>query len=422
MYARELRGAMREKAIVVNSFLIPALLYPFLLWAAFTGVLFVTGQTAGFVSRVVVKEWPQGHPKLQVNLQRNDQIELLNREDPPTRLEQEIRQGRLDAVVEFLPATVAGAGADDNFRARITYDQSRERSAEAQKRLTDEIGAYRADWLKRESRRRNIDPANWQGFTLTSRNMASQKQMGRFILGLTAPVLFMVMVAVGCFYPAIDATAGERERNTWETLMSTAATRLSIITGKYLYVASLGGIAGLLNLLAVMLTIGPLFGPLLARGGGTIEATIPLTALPVAGLAAVLLAGFIAAGMMIFAAFARTFKEGQAMISPFYLLVVLPAVFLQTPGLKFSMTLALVPVVNLTLVVREAIGGVFHWAQIGVTLAVSVLLIAVCLQLAAFILQFEDVVMGSYSGSFARFLRERVLRRGRAGADGVQAT
>jgi sodium transport system permease protein len=120
--------------------------------------------------------------------------------------------------------------------------------------------------------------------------------------------------------------------------------------------------------------------------------------------------------------FARTFKEGQAMISPFYLLVVLPAVFLQTPGLKFSFPLALVPVVNLTLVVREAIGGVFHWPQIGVTLAVSMLLIAACLRLAAFILQFEDVVMGSYSGSFARFFRERVLRRGRAGVDGAQAT
>lgn len=419
VYSRELRGAMRERAIVLNTILIPVLLYPFLLWAAFTGILFVTGQTEGFISRVVIADWPKAHPKLQVNVQRNKQIELLELTDPPAVLEQKIKQGHLDAAVEFLPAAPAGSAFTDNFKVQITYDQSRERSVEAHKRLAEEVDIYRADWLKRTARRRGIDAAAWQGFTLTSRNVASQKQMGTFVLGLTAPILFMVMVAVGCFYPAVDATAGERERNTWETLMSTAASRLNIVTGKYLYVASMGGLAGLLNLTAVMLTIKPLFAPLLAQTGRALEASIPLAALPVAGIAALLLAGFVAAGMMIFASFARTFKEGQAMITPFYLLILLPVVFLQTPGLTFSLPLAFVPVVNLTLVVREAIAGTFHWAQIAVTLAISLAFIAVCLRLATFIVQFEDVMMGSYSGSFIRFCRERVLRRaGPAGDKG----
>ncbi len=411
VYARELRGALRERAIVVNSILIPVLLYPFLLWAAFTGILFVTGQTEGFTSRVVVTGWPKAHPKLQVNLQRNEQLDLLEPEDPPAVREQKLRRGQLDAVIEFLPAEGVGAKLTNNFRARITFNQSKERSAEARKRLMDELNTYRADWLKREARRRGIDPVTWQGFTLTSRNVASEKQMGTFILGLTAPVLFLVMVAVGCFYPAVDATAGERERNTWETLMSTAASRLNIVTGKYLYVATMGGIAGLLNLAAIMLTIKPLFAPLLAQAGRTIDAVISPAAMVTAGLAAVLLAGFIAAAMMIFAAFARTFKEGQAMITPFYLLILLPVVFLQAPGLRFSLPLAFVPVVNLVLVVREAIGGSFHWPQIAATMAVSLALIALCLRVASFILQFEDVLTGSYRGSFTRFLRERALGR-----------
>ena len=409
MYSRELRGAMREKVIVINGILMPLLLYPFLLWAAFTGILFVTGQTEGFISRVVVLNWPRAHPKLQVNLQRNEHLELLELEEPPAALEQKLRHGQLDAVAEFLPAEGAGARLTNNFGVRITFDQSKERSAEARQRLVDEVNAYRADWLKREARRRGIDASAWQAFSLTTRNVASEKQMGTFILGLTAPVLFLVMVAVGCFYPAVDSTAGERERNTWETLMSTAASRLNIVTGKYLYVATMGGIAGLLNLAAVMLTIKPLFAPLLAQTGRSIEATISPAAMLMAGLAAVLLAGFIAAAMMLFASFARTFKEGQAMITPFYLLILLPVVFLQAPGLKFSLPLAFVPVVNLVLVVREALAGIFQWAQIAVTLAVSVALITVCLRLAAFVLQFEDVLMGSYSGSFPKFIKERLL-------------
>ena len=95
------------------------------------------------------------------------------------------------------------------------------------------------------------------------------------------------------------------------------------------------------------------------------------------------------------------------------LLILLPVVFLQAPGLKFSLPLAFVPVVNLVLLVREALAGIFQWAQIAVTLAVSVALIAVCLRLAAVVLQFEDVLMGSYNGSFPKFVKERMLGRTR---------
>jgi sodium transport system permease protein len=204
--------------------------------------------------------------------------------------------------------------------------------------------------------------------------------------------------------------AGERERNTWETLMSTAANRLSIIAAKYLYVVSLGGLAGVLNLLAVLITFKPILAPLFENAGQTLETTLPLSAIPILGVAAVLLAGFVAAGMMIFASFARTFREGQAMITPFYMLILLPAVFLQVPGLKLSTTLALFPVLNVTLMVREAIAGTFHWGPITITLLSSLAAICLCLRLAASILRFEDIVIGSYNGSLGRFVKERLFK------------
>ena len=205
------------------------------------------------------------------------------------------------------------------------------------------IERYRGDWLKREARARGIEPASWEGFTVSTRNVASKKQMGAFILGLVLPLLFVVMVAMGCFYPAVDATAGERERNTWETLMSTAATRVSIVTAKYLYVTTMGGLAGILNLTAMALTMKPIFAPLMAKAGDAFNFSVPFAAIPVMALAALMLAGFVSAGMMIFASFARTFKEGQAMIMPFYLIILLPVMFLQTPGLKFTLPLAFMP-------------------------------------------------------------------------------
>jgi ABC-type Na+ efflux pump permease subunit len=237
--------------------------------------------------------------------------------------------------------------------------------------------------------------------------------MGRFILGLMLPLFFVIMVAIGSFYPAVDATAGERERGTWETLMTVAVPRTSVVTAKYLYVATFGCLAGSLNLIAVTATMGPVLAPLMARTGERLEFSVPLTAIPVMLASAVLLAGFVAAGMMLFASFARTFREGQSMITPFYMLILLPVMFLQTPGLRFSMALASVPVINVTMMVREAITGVFHWPQIGVTVAVSLAAVAVCIWAASAILRVEEVVMGSYAGGLWGFVRERVLGRGR---------
>ena len=416
LYQRELRGALRERAIVINSILIPILLYPLILWAAFTGIMFVEGQTEGFVSRITVAEWPKGHPGLQARFQRDKTLRLLELPMTAAEAERRIRNGGLDAFVQFLPATGTNSALAGNFQACITFGESRERSASARNRVSASLARYREDWIKREARARGVEAATWEQFTVLTANVASKKQMGAFLLGMVLPVLFVVMVAMGCFYPAVDATAGERERNTWETLMSTAAGRVSLVTAKYLYVTTMGGLAGLLNLAAMALTIKPIFAPLMARADDTFHFTVPLAAIPVMALGAVLLAGFISAGMMIFASFARTFREGQAMITPFYMLTLLPVAFLQTPGLHFSPGLAMVPIVNVTLMVRAALSGAFPILPISVTVAVSVAVIAAFLKLAACILQFEDVMLGSHNGSFRKFIQERLRRRQLAAA------
>jgi sodium transport system permease protein len=413
LYAWEIRSALRERTIVVNSILIPIFLYPFLLWAAFTGITFVIGQTEGMVSRVAVVALADAHADLGTALKREPRVELVEPVPDRAQAESRIRAGDLDAFVEF--GSPRAGGLAGNFGVRLVYDESKERSAGARDRVTGVVDRYREEWLKREATALGVRPAEWEVFGIERRNVASGRQMGAFLLGLMLPLFFVIMVAIGSFYPAIDATAGERERGTWETLMSVAASRTSIVTAKYLHVATFGFMAGALNLTAMVLTMRPVLAPILAQRGETLEFTVPVAAVPVMAIAAVLLAGFVAAGMMIFASFARTFREGQSMITPFYLLIMLPIMFLQVPGIQFTLGLACIPVVNVTMVVREAISGTFHWAQIGVTILVSLAVITASLFAAAFILKFEDVVTGSFTGGPSRFLRERVLGRGRRG-------
>ncbi|MDX1567841.1 MAG: ABC transporter permease, partial [Longimicrobiales bacterium] len=229
-----------------------------------------------------------------------------------------------------------------------------------------------------------------------------------FLLSEMVPVFLVLMVALGCFVPAIDSTAGERERGTWETLMTVAASRTSVVTSKYLYVATLGTVAGVLNIGAMAASVGAVLGSVVGGEAGTVSSEYFLRAIPVMLLGAVILALFFAAAMMILAAFARTFRDGQSMVTPVYWLAVVPLFMAQAPDQHLSPELALVPIINVTLMIRDAIQGILSWPLILESFAVGVIMVAACIWIARWILDFEDVLMGSYDGSFWRFLRERV--------------
>jgi sodium transport system permease protein len=436
LYLAELRGAFRERNILINTVLLPVLLYPLMLWLLINGMMFVQGQTERMTSRVAVAPLPAEHAGLLERIAAAERIEIEgtsgNGRDAAAngaphrapgeapgaaasafdvaRVEAAIAAGELEAAIELEPS----ADPPGDFHAVVTQDSAREASAAAGRRLQELLHRYREDWL-RDRAAALVEPAEWDGFHVESANLATSAQMGAMILGLIGPLYFVVMVAVGCLYPAVDATAGEHERGTWETTLTLAASRFSIVTAKYLYVTTLGFIAGVLNLTAMGLSMGSVLAPLLAGEGEQVGFRMPWTTLPWLLLGALLLAASVAAAMMMVAVFARTFREGQALVMPVYLMSLLPVLFLGREGLEFTLGMAAIPVVNVAMLVREALGGSLPWGPTALTFAVQGALIAVLLALASRVIRHEDVLTGSFTGGPLAFLRQR-LGRG-AGAD-----
>lgn len=411
LYRHELRNALRERSIVVNSILMPILLYPVMLWAGLSAVTLVQGLSEGATSRVAIHALPAAHDAIRDSLAALESVELAM---APTSLEEAraaVREGELDAVVTFEPATGEAAALRDNFVARVTYDQSEDRSRRARDRVTEVIDGYREVWLEREVAALEVSPEQLVQFEVERENLASGREMGGFVLSLVIPLLLVIMVALGCFYPAIDSTAGERERSTWETLMTVSASRTSILVAKYLYVATLGIAAGLLNVVAMLVTIGALLGPLLGDAATRIDFTIPAPAITIMALGAIGLALLFAALMMILAAFAQTFKDGQAMVMPVYYLILLPTLLVNQPDLELDAQVAAIPVANVILMIRESFQGTYQWLYIGETTLVTLALVLASLALARYILGFEDLLIGSYDGNFWKFTKERVLKR-----------
>jgi len=421
LYRRELRSALRERTIVVNGILIPIFMYPILLWAMFTGVTFVQGINEGFVSRIAVESPPpSAHAAILDSLGARDDVELLGLVDgtdasstpggssiPRAEWDGALAEGELDAIVAF--RSLPEDALSDNIAVDVRYDRAEERSRQARSRIDATVSDYRAEWVTREGEARGLGEAERTVFAMSTENVSTSEDIGQLLLGQMLSFFLVIMVALGCFVPSVDTTAGERERSTWETLMTVSASRASIVTAKYLYVATLGLVAGMLNVIAMMVSMGAVARPLLAGADDAVTFTIPWMAAPVMLAGAGALALFFAAAMMILAAFARSFKDGQAMITPVYWLVFVPVLLGDQTDVNLSLVTALIPIGNVTMMIRDAIGGVFLWPWIAVTLVVTLALVALLLLLARQILKFEDFLLGAFDGSFWRFAKEKLF-------------
>ncbi len=405
VFLRELRGALRERSIVINVVLVPLFMYPILMWLAYTGLSFVIGQTENFTARVMIAGDLEAGAALVRKIEAAERVTVTTVESPLDA----IRDGRLDLLVELAPRD---EGYADDFEVRFTRDSSKDRSRIAMNRVGGLVDRYRTAYLETAGRDRGLSGSAYQMIWIERENVSSSRDMGRFILGMAVPVLVVIMVIIGGMYPALDSTAGERERSTWETTLTAATDRVNVLAGKYLYVAVLSTTAGLLNFAAMSLSMRTLMAPLLGDRLQNVAFAIPWTAVPLIVVVTMLLALFVSALLMIVASFARTFKDAQSLAGPFVTVMILvPAVFMQFPGLELTTWLACVPIINVCLVFREAIGGVYHWPQIGLTLVMEVLYIWIVLRFATAITHYEDIMTGSYEGGFTGFLKHRLLRR-----------
>jgi sodium transport system permease protein len=405
IFRREVRGALRERLIVVNSLVLPVVLYPAILWLVFSAFAFVQGLSERATSRIALGPPAAGHEALRDSIAALPNVVSA---EGAVGDESALRSRDVDATVAFVPAGSGGV------RVVVGFDGTWDGGRLARDRIADAVERYRRTRFAELAAARGAGRAALEPFDVARTDLASGAARGAATLAEVIPLFLVIMVALGCFMPAIDATAGERERSTWETTMTVAASRGSILTGKYLYVATMGTAAGLLNVAGVGLTLAPLVNTVFDTDAGGQAFALPLRALPVILLGTTSLALFFAAAMMILASFARTFKDGQSMITPIYWLALLPILLGASPDQTLTPALAFIPIANVAIMTADAIRGSIDVPLVALVLAVELASVVLCLWIARRILAFEDLLVGSYAGSFFRFARERLGRR-RAG-------
>jgi sodium transport system permease protein len=196
------------------------------------------------------------------------------------------------------------------------------------------------------------------------------------------------MVLLGAFYPAIDVTAGERERGTLETVLCSPIRRFDLMLGKVLAVATLAALTGVLNLGSMAITLMQV----LRLAAHNVVLDVPwgnalLSSLVIVPAALLFAAAFVALG-----ATARTFKEAQTLLLPAYFLTLAPAMAGAIGEYQLAGLAAWVPGMNMTLLARDLLVGRATWAGALQTIASTVLLGTMALAAAARIYDSENFV------------------------------
>ena len=191
-----------------------------------------------------------------------------------------------------------------------------------------------------------------------------QEQIGEVVGGFI-PYIFILLCFTGAMYPAIDLGAGEKERGTLETLLTSSAPLMQIILGKLALIVCSGLFAASLSMTSMglaMLSMGSKIGEMASQIGPMLQ---PMNILLFFSLL-LPLSIFFASFLMTLSFFAKSFKEAQSIISPMVALIVFPLVFGLLPWVKLTYGTALVPILNISLASKGIFSGNIDWGPVAV--------------------------------------------------------
>ena len=396
VYLKELTEALRDRRTLITTFLVPLLLIP-VLGAGFTAVM------AGVIGKAK-KEKPKvmivggtDSPGVVAALRKYPKIKVV-----PTMPDwkNQIVEKEIRAAVEIPEGFEDDLAKGQGGTIKIDIYGGEIKSELAAGNLENYLKEYRDSIAINRLEANHLPPGLLKPFQVKRESIASpEKEAGAVLGGIIAYVLIL-MCLNGAMSPAIDLTAGEKERGTMETILSSPVSRTHLVLGKFLLVLT----ASLMTAMLLMVSIGVssavlqkshVLNQTAEEGEPAPHFALGPKAIVSVVIMAVPLAVLFSAGLITIALFAKSNKEAQSYISPLMFLVLIPAVAAMLPGVDLTPKLAIVPLLNVSLLCKELVTGEYHWNYIVLIFASTCVYAAGALYLAVRMFQRESVLFRS---------------------------
>jgi sodium transport system permease protein len=353
IFKKELIDTLRDRRTLITMVAFPLLLFP---------VIF------GLVTKLQISQAKKAQEKiLRVGLQGHGNAEafrqmLSARQDlrvieniPDDSARALIRNDSLDAAFVFAEDFDRQVEALAAGRLDL-YFKSTEDENITKMRLSDLARDFEQTLISARFSKLNLDEKMVKAVQVNEIDVATFKERGGKLMGGFLPYIFVIFCFLGSMYPAIDLGAGEKERGTLETLLTSPASRFQILLGKFGVIVLTGVLSAAIGILGLYMGIrqnkevpqellDAILGILEPQSIALVlSLLLPLTI-------------FFAAFLLSLSIFAKSFKEAQSIVSPLTILVILPVAIGLIPGITLNATTALIPILNVSLATKEIIAG-----------------------------------------------------------------
>ncbi len=392
---KEIRDILRDRRTIFMAIIFPIILYPLLIIGLVQATA-VQASKAVHEKPLVAISGGEFAPDLREEFLSDKGLTLAQFDGSVPSLRQSGASAGVVISQDISETLAAGATAT----IKVYYDSANDTSRGAYEKVASVIEKYNRALLDRRLESADIDMAYVTPVQIDNADLATPRQRGVFRLGKMLAFLLVVFCMMGALYPALDAISGEKERGTLETLLSIPATRLEILAGKYVAVFSMSIASVLANFVSLSLTM-VMVNRLLVQAsaaGRSIDFSIPFSATVLLVPALVPLAAFFSAISLGIAAFARSTREGQYYLGPLYAAVLPLTAAAVVPGLSLTYVTALVPVMSISLFLKDGLLGTLRPGPTFLALAAQCFYAYAALKWAAKVFSREDVLFSSPLG------------------------
>ena len=394
VFRKELVDALRDRRTIISSLVIPILLFPVLI-LGFGAVATKAVRKMSRETSSIMLLGAEHAPALAGLLRTNQGFSI-----EPTRPDYAaaISDKKLRAAVEF-PAGFEAALASPTTnppQVKIYHYASEMRSEFALHSLREIIERYRNRIVKERLAAKGLTRDLLRPFEAIDENVASPEKVGGNLLGGLVPYMLILLCLIGAMNPAMDITAGEKERGTIETLLASPITRRDLVLGKFFMVLAVCLFTAIVSLVSYGITFSlPFFALKELSELGPLKLDLSLASILFLFVLVVPLAVMFSALLLALSSFAKSYKEAQSYVAPLMVIVIFPAVAVMLPGIELNYGLALVPVLNVSLVCTEVLSGTYHWGLIFLVFTASSAYAIAALSATVYLFKQEAVLFRS---------------------------
>ena len=452
---KELLDVIRDKKAVIMMLVVPLIIYPLIFFGTMAVMTAVQSGLEQNEYKIVIKhgsdnEWydslvdaidEHNTPEETADESKTEDVSKIT-DESKTSDESKSTDGSTTSTTTIDKLKIVRTDENWNYSKAVTALQNEEIDAYVEPIVRDSDGrpeyqivyvssitnsSYAADVLvkvmtkmNRAESERLINESGMQAekvlnpIVIGPKDIASKEQTTGNLLGMVLPMLLIISLLMGTMYPAIDTTAGEKERGTLETLLTLPVTNREIIFSKFVTVALIGIVSALLNLISMAL-IGFYMMKVIGHMGVS-EVNINLgsfiPAIIITILAVLVFSLFISAITMCITAFAKSYKEANNYITPLTLIVMLTGYIAFIPNIDFNRNMALVPVANICLLIKNILSFKYDIGIIAIVLISNVIYAMLAILFLSRIYDSEGILFDEGRSGIQIFEKRSNMKKG----------